>query len=370
MIFYRDERYNFFEIFNENTGSLLRSNLIVSGKESSVPARLRTFPELIDVGIMGHCHAAYSNLCQSFGVDCYQNGHSYSSRNLSLESYKLILEQCRRRVFQIVLGGIGDPNKHENFDKILELTRHENIIPNLTTSGFNLSDDEAQLISYYCGAVAVSFYSKLDKNFDETSMITELAVKKLINFGCKVNIHYVLSNTTINDAIYRLRKKKFPNGINAVIFLLYKPIGEGKIDKVIDVTGYEYLTLLDTIESIDFDFRIGFDTCQSPALRRFCTTISQNTIESCEASRFSMYIGNDYRAYPCSFAYSNSCLNLNLNDISIQDAWDSFEFSSFRDRQEKMCFGCNIRNCSGCALDNGVTICIKTTFANLYRDSI
>lgn len=57
MIYSFDKKYNFFEIFNDKTGAMLRSNVIISGKESVAPT-MRSFPELIDVGIMGHCHAA------------------------------------------------------------------------------------------------------------------------------------------------------------------------------------------------------------------------------------------------------------------------------------------------------------------------
>ena len=71
MIFYKDKYFNFFEIFNENNGFLLRSNILdENGKETRQIAYKRSYPELIDIGIMGHCQN--NNICHKFGVDCYQ----------------------------------------------------------------------------------------------------------------------------------------------------------------------------------------------------------------------------------------------------------------------------------------------------------
>ena len=47
------------------------------------------------------------------------------------------------------------------FGEILEACRAYRIVPNITTSGFMMMDDEIALIRKYCGAVAVSWYSRL-----------------------------------------------------------------------------------------------------------------------------------------------------------------------------------------------------------------
>ena len=157
MIYYEDKKYHFFELFNEKNGTLIRSNVFGTDLE----ATMRSFPELIDIGIMGSCEAAKYGICKVAGVDCYQNAINSSRKNMSLDDYICILEQSRDKVFQIALGGAGDPNKHENFKEILAVTRAYNIVPNLTTSGYNITDDEIYSIKKYCGAVAVSFYSRL-----------------------------------------------------------------------------------------------------------------------------------------------------------------------------------------------------------------
>lgn len=57
----------------------------------------------------------------------------------------------------------------------------------------------------------------------------------LLSAGGKTNIHYVLGYNSIDEAIERLRTNDFPLGINAVIFLLHKPVGQGSKKNVLKV---------------------------------------------------------------------------------------------------------------------------------------
>lgn len=103
-------------------------------------------PNMIDIGIMGHC----SNNCQI----CYQG--DINIPNMKFEDFKTIIKQCKDHVNQVALGGKGDPNKHEDFEKILQFCRVNNVVPNYTTSGNGITDEEVYISKIYCGAVAVS----------------------------------------------------------------------------------------------------------------------------------------------------------------------------------------------------------------------
>lgn len=72
MILYKDKNYNFIEYFNELNGFLLRSNVLKNGVETDVVPFRRSYPELIDVGIMGTCTACDKGICKAAGIDCYQ----------------------------------------------------------------------------------------------------------------------------------------------------------------------------------------------------------------------------------------------------------------------------------------------------------
>ena len=64
---------------------------------------------------------------------------------MSVEDFENILKQSKDKLFQVALGGAGDPDTHENFEEILKLCRENNIIPNFTTSGFGLTDEKVGL---------------------------------------------------------------------------------------------------------------------------------------------------------------------------------------------------------------------------------
>lgn len=227
MIIYKDEVFGFFEIFNEENGTLFRSDI------NGVDPVMRSFPELLDVGIMGHCNGG--QYCRNAGIDCYQKGFTTYAPHMSYENFMEIVKQAAGKTFQIALGGAGDPNKHPQIEDILKSCRAYRIIPNMTTSGFLITDNEVGLIKQYCGAVAVSWYSRF-MDGKESNQETIDAVERLVKSGCTTNIHYVVSKDTINEAITRLEMDSFPKGVNAVIFILYKPVGNGIIEKVLKNT--------------------------------------------------------------------------------------------------------------------------------------
>ena len=82
MIYYEDKKYKFFELFNEKNGTLIRSD--ISGTQMN--ATMRSFPELLDIGIMGQCSAAKAGMCSRVGVECYQNAINSNKKNMSLET--------------------------------------------------------------------------------------------------------------------------------------------------------------------------------------------------------------------------------------------------------------------------------------------
>jgi len=355
MIYYEDKKYKFYELFNEKNGTLVRSNII----GTSFDATMRSYPELIDIGIMGKCHAAQTGICSLSGVECYQNAINSSKTNMLLEDYESILRQSKNKVFQVALGGAGDPNKHEYFDEILSMTREYGIIPNMTTSGYNLSDREVDSIKKYCGAVAVSFYSRLKGNREEgENDVTINAIERFTSAGCITNVHYVVSDASIEEAIYRLENDCWPEKISAIIFILYKPVGLGKREKVVkyDVRLQRFL---DMALKKKHSFRIGFDTCFTSALVGYQDYIDKTSIDACEAARFSMYIDSEMNAYPCSFDNQAGKYRVSLRDKTIVDAWNSAEFEQFREVRKAKCNGCTkVDLCNyGCGLDLGIDLC-------------
>ena len=137
----------------------------------------------------------------------------------------------------------------EQFEELLRISRENNLVPNFTTSGYGMTRQLAEVCKQYCGAVAVSWYR---------SEYTLKAIELLLNADVKTNIHYVLGKNSIDEAIDRLKRNDFPRGINAVIFLLHKPAGQG--------TGLGMGITRDIIEnkhggSLSFDSKEGQGSC-------------------------------------------------------------------------------------------------------------
>ena len=349
-----DTKNKFKSNFDTETGFYTRTGVLDdSGRDTGIDPFMASFPELIDIGIMGHCIHGLSGKCKESGVQCYQHGDISNKANMSLSDYKRIIDECRGKTYQVALGGCGDPDQHENFEEILRYTRENNIVPNFTTSGFGLTEEKVRLCKQYCGAVAVSWYG---------AKYTNSAISMLINAGVTTNIHYVLGKSSIGDAISRLKSNDFPSGINAIIFLLHKPVGLGKDDNVLDKADPMVKEFFDLIDTKKFDFQIGFDSCTIPGLLSFTKNIDPNSIDTCEAARWSMYITPDMYALPCSFDNQDMryAVKLEQSDINcIEHAWESTEFNEIREKFKQRCPGCAKRQMclGGCPLISQINLC-------------
>lgn len=341
-----DRVNRFFESFNPETGVYFRSGVLDEhGKDTGVDPFMRCFPSLIDIGIMNRCVCA--ERCK---VDCYQKAIDRTGSNMSVDDYREIMRQCDGKVFQVALGGAGDPDTHESFESIMRITREHGIVPNFTTSGIAFNKNKAKICSELAGAVAVS-----EHNADYTCRAIDL----LHDSGVKVNVHYVLSNESIDVAIERL-KRNFYSGLNAVVFLLYKPIGLGKMGKVLRPDDPRLAEFFKVIEEHPFKHKIGFDSCTASAIVNYCNKIDMNSLDYCEGARHSMYIDADLNAMPCSFGNQDSQWFVSLRNHTIEEAWNSDIFERFRDSLRNSCQNCSKRlSCAG-----GCPICRDTVLCN------
>lgn len=291
-----DHQYKFQSMFNPKTGAYIRTGILNnSGWDTGIDPFRASFPHLIDVGVMGHCIHGKTGLCAKAGIGCYQSGLRIDQPNMTMEDFASIAQQCAGRVNQFALGGRGDPDQHEEIIEILRLCRNHNIVPNFTTSGYRLTEEIARLCKQYCGAVAVSWYR---------SKYTINAIQMLIAAGVKTNIHYVLGKNSINEAIRRLEQENFPAGINSIVFLLHKPVGQGSQENVLSTSDPRVIRLYGLIDKRKRRFKVGMDSCCVPGIVNFCNNVIPEAIDPCEGGRFSCYIGADMVMLPCSFDQS------------------------------------------------------------------
>ena len=293
---------------------------IMSGINDNPDPFVLDSPSMIDIGIMGHC----SNNCRI----CYQG--DLNIPNMKLEDFKSIIDQCKNHINQVALGGKGDPNKHENFEDILRYCRENNVVPNYTTSGNDLTDEEVKITKKYVGAVAVSSYNQ---------GFTYVALNKFINYGVKTNIHFVVSTETFDDAIRIMKgediwKGKFPvDKLNAVVFLLFKPQGNGADKKYLCLSKDQIKEFADCLLSPKCKFKIGCDSCMINKVSqvRDLTESEKLCVDTCEGSRMSCYISPDMKFMPCSFGDKNFYGTQITEDLTIQKIWGhALPFKMFR----------------------------------------
>jgi radical SAM protein with 4Fe4S-binding SPASM domain len=211
-----------------------------------------------------------------------------------------------------------------------------------------MTPDTAEICKKYCGAVAVSWYR---------SEYTVNAIRMLLKAGVKTNIHYVLGRNSIDEAIERLKKNDFPEGINAVIFLLHKPAGQGMSSNILSVSDPrvgEFFSLIDNKHT----YKIGMDSCNVPGALRYCQSVMYESLDTCEGGRFSCYIGADMIMLPCSFDQKKK-YQVSLIGTTIEEAWNSEPFERFRDKMRNSCPDCPNRTLclGGCPLVPEIVFC-------------
>lgn len=286
-------------------------------------------PELLDLSITNYCERS----CDF----CYRQANP-SGKHISLKDVEAIVKQAKEcGVLQIALGG-GNPNQHPNFIEILRIIRENNIVPSYTSNGEGLTNEILGATKQYCGAMALSLYPPYER-YDEK-------VKRIADYEIKLNLHVILKDDTI-DLLSTWFKEPpaWFDDINAVIVLNYKPIG-GSQDMMVRDRGrlkafYENASLCQSI-------KIGFDSCCVPGI---VTWMNANPalIDSCEAARFSAFISEDMKMYPCSFMTGTNRYG-DLREHSLLDIWRENEsFRSFRKELEgKSCPECKFADiCMG-----------------------
>lgn len=342
---YTDTENKFMEVFNPNDGFYLRTGILdEKGKDTGIDPFQRNFPSLLDIGIMGHCKN--SQYCT---IGCYQG--KIAKPNMPFYVFKGIIDQCKGKTFEVALGGFGSPNEHEDFIEIVKYAYENGVVPNYTTSGIELSGEQIAATKNFCGAVAVSWY-RMVYTYD--------TINRFIKAGCKTNIHYVLSNRSIDEANYRLCINNFPKGVNAVIFLLFKPVGCGKNSDMLHYDDPRVARFYSLLEE-RHPFKVGLDACHMPGVMNFSKSINPISTSPCDGGSFSAYITSDNYMLPCSFDNVTRKYAFDLTGHTIKEGWESDKFEDFRNYHRKSCPNCAFQNdCrGGCPIVKEINLCNK-----------
>lgn len=347
----RKDEQGFITTFNPENGFSIRTDIVDKDGNKTEPF-MATGPELLDICITKYCPGPLVDGVHKPCSYCYMNSvatDEHKSMYLNVDEFRYILEQNKGDVFQVALGG-GEPTTHPNFIEILRICKEEyDVIPNYTTNGINLTAEILEATKKYCGAVAVSLH-------DVKQCANGMA--KLINYGIKTNIHVVVTKERATCKFTKSLIESLPfveNKLNAVIFLLHKPVGRANINN--QPTALEAEAFVKNILEWKPKFKIGFDACFAPALVR--NKVDSTFFDYCDGGRFSGFVDWDMMMYPCSFASSNKRNGMSLRDHAFKEIWNSKLFDGFRSQFKTRCNGCaDVKVCGGgCPLLSEIIPC-------------
>lgn len=299
---YPDEYYSVF--FNKKTGYFVRA------EDEGYPEPLwsKHGPELLDISV--------TNWCDKGCTFCYRKSTVHGN-HMSIENYETVMRQAKAMdVMQVALGG-GNPNQHPEFIKILELTNEYGIVPCYTTNGRGLTEDILKATRDLCGSVAISAY--------EPYAEFRNSVELLLKYDIRANVHFVTDSISIDTAINWLKNPPdILDGINSLIFLNYKPIGRLPNMDLMVKDPKKIEEFYGLVESNKYSFKIGFDSCSISGVARYLN-VNSSFYEGCDAGRFSAFVDENLRMYPCSFM-SNTTWFGDLNKDSMYDVWTKNEY--------------------------------------------
>jgi len=286
---FQSEDYNM--AFNTKNGNMIRFGKTLKCD----PKFCRVGPELLDIEISagGDCLGG----CEF----CYKcNGGNGPTHNMSLDTFKSILDKFNKEVLcQIALGIMNISTNPEFFD-MMRYAREVGIVPNYTTHGLDMCPQFAKFSAELCGCVSVSMVDP-KATYSAVHMLTEAGVKQ-------VNIHYMLSEETFDGAL-RLLEEASRNdklsALHAVVFLQYKSKGRG-IGKYTTIQSVDkYRLLMEAAGRANIG--IGMDSCSAPMYMKTILEGKENAetllqhVEPCESGLFSSYINCHGKFFPCSF---------------------------------------------------------------------
>jgi radical SAM protein with 4Fe4S-binding SPASM domain len=307
---------------------------------------------------------------------------------MSLQNFKTYLGLINQynNLTQIALG-VGDIDANPDIWEIMAYVRENDLVPNITINGANMTPKYYDNLFNFCGAVSVSHYDDddicfkavkelTDRIYEHKSQKSKLVIGYLENAAknkmdrefndkfnkfmedeiCRahstlnaVNIHKILAEETIDSCLDLITKAKTDerlSRVNSIIFLLAKEKGSrNTFHHIKSRAKYRELLKYALIEDNGEDKRpnkigLGFDSC---GCYNVLSTIKDDpnfnyeelrlVMEPCEATLFSIYVNVDGNAYPCSFLEKQEReVNLNYTSTNnlLNDIWFSEQFKNFR----------------------------------------
>lgn len=270
-------------------------------------------------------------------IFCYKS-NTPNGKNLSLGNFKRMIDLFPKALGQVAFGGDSQATSNPDLWLMMAYCREIGVIPNITVA--NISDEVADKLKQYCGAVAISRYANKDVCYNS---VEKLATKRNMN---QINIHSMLSSQTFDQCMETAKDMltdKRLKDMNAVVYLGLKKQGRAKNN--FDVLPFDKFEELITF-CLKNNIRFGFDSCGAC---RFEKVIRESKSlndeekkgliqcsESCESGAYSFYTSVDSEYFPCSFTEGEPGWEKGIDMLGatdfLKDIWYHPRNIDWRDR--------------------------------------
>jgi len=334
---------DFHSVLNKNTGYFVRWGATREDDPDMNPIG----PEILDIEISvnGCPQAGVKGGCRA----CYKNNTAGEPVNMSLETFKQIIDKFPKTLGQVAIGVTGIQT-NPDFIPMMRYCREIGIAPNFTLSGIDLTQELAIECAKLVGALAVSCY-QTDKN------ICYNTIKTFLDLGVRqTNMHLMVSNETLPfcyEVLEDIQNDERLTKLNAVVFLTCKPKGRAK-GHYTAPNQEQYNELVKFC--LERNIRFGFDSCSAA---RFVNSLDSLNIdeaskrkliecaESCESDLFSSYVNVNGEFWHCSFTENEpgyQPVNMLAVEDFQRDVWYAEPVKRFR---EKLLATCVLKSSKG-----------------------
>jgi hypothetical protein len=265
---------------------------------------------------------------------CYKSNTS-NGKNMSFETFKSVIDKFPKVdehwvLTQIAFGADSHATSNPDLWKMMKYSRSIGIIPNITVA--DISDETADNLAKYCGAVAVSRYANKDLCYDSVKRLTDRGMTQ-------VNIHILVSSET-EEMVWETLRDRLADPrlakLNAIVLLSLKKKGRGRTFTQLPFENFQKIVRF----ALENKIGVGFDSCSCP---KFLASVQDRpdyaklsmVSEPCESSCFSFFINVEGKGFPCSFAEKTEGWEEGMDIIDskdfIRDVWNNERMVSFRD---------------------------------------
>ena len=245
--------------------------------------------------------------------------------------------------------GITGLKTNPDLESMFKYCRDIGVIPNVTTVGADMDDHMKDVLTRWCGAVAVSCYTGAKELCYKTIKELHDYAKEKYSRNIHINMHIVVSKSNlehVRDVLKDIADKKV-DGLKSVVLLRIKPKGRAaNMDCQVPKEIYEELVKFCLDNKISF----GFDSCSATpvieVLKDFGKAELCSSCEPCESSKLSSYINVKGEYWSCSFAEGTDFIKpINVLEFkSASEWWNSDEVRKARFCKNPACKSCPIYN--------------------------